>query len=125
MNGSVIEEKPSFKMLGLNFLSKLDWGYYIISIGNIASAPDFCAFFEKTFLNLFFIVAVPRTAVQPTSSEEKGCSPFNSLHNSEQIFLKISTDEYCSTIFTSSHRIHNVNIAFQFQCKQFCSIQKS
>ena len=71
MNGSVIEEKPSFKMLGLNFLSKLDWGYYIISIGNIASAPDFCAFFEKTFLNLFFIVAVPRTAVQPTSSEEK------------------------------------------------------
>ena len=55
----------------------------------------------------------------------EGCSPFNSLHNSEQIFLKISTDEYCSTIFTSSHRIHNVNIAFQFQCKQFCSIQKS
>ena len=32
MDGSVLEEKPSFKMLGLNFSSKLDWGPYIISI---------------------------------------------------------------------------------------------
>ena len=31
MDGSVLEEKPSFKMLGLNF-SKLDWDSYIISI---------------------------------------------------------------------------------------------
>ena len=26
MDGSVLEEKSSFKMLGLNFCSKLDWG---------------------------------------------------------------------------------------------------
>ena len=26
MNGSVLEEKSSFKMLGLTFCSKLDWG---------------------------------------------------------------------------------------------------
>ena len=26
MNGSVLEEKSSFKMLGLTFSSKLDWG---------------------------------------------------------------------------------------------------
>ena len=32
IDGSVLEEKPSFKMLGLNFSSKLDWGPYIISI---------------------------------------------------------------------------------------------
>ena len=32
MDGSILEEKPSFKMLGLNFFSKLDWGSYIISI---------------------------------------------------------------------------------------------
>ena len=31
MDGSVLEEKPSFKMLGSNFSSKLDWGSYIIS----------------------------------------------------------------------------------------------
>ena len=32
LNGSVLEEKSSFKMLGLTFSSKLDWGSYIISI---------------------------------------------------------------------------------------------
>ena len=31
MDGSVIDEKLSFKMLGLTFSSKLDWGSYIIS----------------------------------------------------------------------------------------------
>ena len=36
MDGSVLEEK-SFKMLGLTFSSKLDWGSYIISIAKTAS----------------------------------------------------------------------------------------
>ena len=31
MEGSVLEEKSCFKMLGLTFCSKLDWGSYIIS----------------------------------------------------------------------------------------------
>ena len=30
MDGFVLVEKSSFKMLGLTFSSKLDWGYYII-----------------------------------------------------------------------------------------------
>ena len=37
MHGSVLEEKPYFKMLGLTFFSKLDWGSYIISIAKTAS----------------------------------------------------------------------------------------
>ena len=37
MNGSVMEEKSSFKMLGLTFSSKSDWGSYIISIAKTAS----------------------------------------------------------------------------------------
>ena len=37
MNGSDLEEKSSFKMLGLPFSSKLDWGSYIISIAKTAS----------------------------------------------------------------------------------------
>ena len=37
LDGSVLEEKSSFKMLGLNFSSKLDWGSYIISIAKTAS----------------------------------------------------------------------------------------
>ena len=37
MDGSVLVEKSSFKMLGLPFSSKLDWGSYIISIAKTAS----------------------------------------------------------------------------------------
>ena len=36
MDGSVLEKK-SFKMLGLTFSSKLDWGSYVISIAKTAS----------------------------------------------------------------------------------------
>ena len=37
MDGSVLEEKSYFKMLGLTFSSKLDWGSYIVSIAKTAS----------------------------------------------------------------------------------------
>ena len=37
MDGFVLEEKSSFKMLGLTFSSKLDWDSYIISIAQTAS----------------------------------------------------------------------------------------
>ena len=36
MDGSVLEEKSSFKMLRLTFSSKFDWGSYIISIAKTA-----------------------------------------------------------------------------------------
>ena len=34
MERSVFEEKSSFKMLGLSFSSKVDWGSYVFSIAN-------------------------------------------------------------------------------------------
>ena len=37
MDGSVLEEKTSFKMLGLTFSSKLYWGSYIVSIAKTVS----------------------------------------------------------------------------------------
>ena len=37
MDGSIIEEKSYFKMMGLTFSSKLDWSSYIISIAKTAS----------------------------------------------------------------------------------------
>ena len=37
VDGSVLEEKASFKMLWLTFSSKLDWGSYIVSIAKTAS----------------------------------------------------------------------------------------
>ena len=36
MDGYVLEEKSSFKMLELTFSSKFDWGCYIISIAKTA-----------------------------------------------------------------------------------------
>ena len=37
LDGSILQEKSSFKMLGLAFSSKLDWGSYIISIAKTVS----------------------------------------------------------------------------------------
>ena len=37
IDGSVLVEKSSFKMLRLTYSSKLDWGSYIISIAKTAS----------------------------------------------------------------------------------------
>ena len=58
MDGSVLEEKPSFKKLRLTFSYKLDWGSYIISTAKTASkkigvlthsmkfsSPDGCSIF--------------------------------------------------------------------------------
>ena len=37
IDGSDFEEKSSFKILGVTFSSKMDWGTYIISIAKTAS----------------------------------------------------------------------------------------
>ena len=37
MNGSVLEEKSSFKIRWLSFSSKLDWGSYIFSFKKLSS----------------------------------------------------------------------------------------
>ena len=50
MDGSVLEENLSFRMLGLTFSSKLDWGSYISSIAK--TAKKFGALtHSKTFLS--------------------------------------------------------------------------
>ena len=40
MDGSVLEEKSTFKMLGLTFSSKLDWGSYVIFIAKTVSKKN-------------------------------------------------------------------------------------
>ena len=35
-DGSILEEKSSFKMMGLSLFSKLNWGSYIVSIAKTA-----------------------------------------------------------------------------------------
>ena len=51
MYGSVLEETSSFKMLGLTFSSKLDWGSYIISIDKTASKKTGALIHSMKFLS--------------------------------------------------------------------------
>ena len=51
MDGSVLEEISSFKMLGLTFSSKFDWGSYIISIGKTAFRKIGALICSKKFLS--------------------------------------------------------------------------
>ena len=52
MDGSVLEEKSSFKMLGLTFSSKLDCGSYIVSIAETASKKIGPLIRSKVSINL-------------------------------------------------------------------------
>ena len=50
MNGSVLEGKSSFNILGLTFSSKLDWDSYIISIAKTLQENwSFDSFSEVSF----------------------------------------------------------------------------
>ena len=51
MDGSVLEEKPSFKMLVLTFSSKLDWSSYIISIAKTTSKKIGAVIHSMKFLS--------------------------------------------------------------------------
>ena len=52
MDGSVLEEKLSFKMLGLSFSSKLDWDSYIVSIDKTVSKKRRVLIHSKRFLSV-------------------------------------------------------------------------
>ena len=52
IDGSVLDEKSSFKMLGLTFSSKLDWASYIISIAKTASKKIGALIHSMKFLSL-------------------------------------------------------------------------
>ena len=51
MDVSVLEEKSPFKIVGLTFSSKLDWGSYIISIAQTASKKNGALIHSMKFLS--------------------------------------------------------------------------
>ena len=51
MDGSALQEKSSFKMLGLTFSSKLDWGSNIISIAKTTSKNIWALICSMKFLS--------------------------------------------------------------------------
>ena len=59
MDGSVLDEKSSFKILGLTFSSKVDWVSYIISIAKTAlirsmkfPSPEVALYLYKSTIHL-------------------------------------------------------------------------
>ena len=66
MDGSVLEEKSSFKMLGLTFSSKLDWGSYIVSIPKTDSKKIEVLIRFMKFLSLEFPLHLYKYTIQPS-----------------------------------------------------------
>ena len=65
MDGSVLEEKSSFKMLGLTFSSKLDWGSYIISITKTASKKIGASVHSMKLLSPVVALYLYRSTIRP------------------------------------------------------------
>ena len=65
MDGSVLEEKTSFKMLQLTFSSKLDWGSYIISIAKTASKKIGALTCSMKFLSPEVALYLYKSTIQP------------------------------------------------------------
>ena len=65
MDGSVFEEKSSFKMLGLTFFSKLDWCSYIISIAKTANQKIGALFRSMKFLSSEVALYLYKSTMRP------------------------------------------------------------
>ena len=65
VDGSVLEEKTSFKMLGLTFSSKLDWGSYIVSIAKTASKKIVALIRSMKFLSPEVALYLYKSTIQP------------------------------------------------------------
>ena len=65
MDGSVLEEKSSFKMLGLTFSSKLDWGSYIFSIAKTTSEKIGALIHFMKFLSPEVALYLYKSAILP------------------------------------------------------------
>ena len=65
MDGPVLEEKSSFKMLGLTFSSKLDWGSYIISIAKTASKKIGALICSMKFLSPEVALYLYKSTIRP------------------------------------------------------------
>ena len=65
MDGSVLEEKSSFEMLGLTFSPKLDWGSYIISIAKTVSKKIGALIRSMKFLSPEVALYLYKSTIRP------------------------------------------------------------
>ena len=65
MDGSVLEEKAPFKMLGFTFSSKLDWYSYIISIDKTAYKKIGALICSMKFLSPEVVLYLYKSTLRP------------------------------------------------------------
>ena len=65
MDGSVLEEKASFKMLGLTFSSKLDWSSYTVSTAKTASKKIGTLIHSMKFLSPEVALYLYKSTIRP------------------------------------------------------------
>ena len=65
MDGSILEEKTCFKMLGLTLYSKLDWGSYIVSIAKTASKKIGALIRSMKFLSPEVALYLYKSTIRP------------------------------------------------------------
>ena len=85
MDGSVLEEKNSLKMLGLTFSSKLDWSSYIISLLLKVSPRNLEPWF---ILWSFFFLRLPYVSIK--------------LHHTPMYGILLSCLSWCSCCYLES-----------------------
>ena len=66
MDGSVLEEKSSFKMLGFSFSRKLSWGSYIVSIAKSASKKIGALTLSMKFLSPEVVLYLYKSTIWPS-----------------------------------------------------------
>ena len=96
MNGSVLEEKSSFKMLGLTFSSKLDWGSYIISIAKTTSKKIGALIRSMKFPSLQVVLYLYKSTICP--SMEYCCYIWTGAPNCYLEFLNKLKKRICRTV---------------------------
>ena len=65
MGGSILEEKSSFKMLGLTFSYKFDWGSYIVFIAKTASKKIGALIHSMKFLSPEVALYLYKSTIRP------------------------------------------------------------
>ena len=65
MDGSILEEKSTIKMVGLTFCSKLDWGSYITSTAKTAPKKIGALISSMKFLSPEVALYLYKSTIQP------------------------------------------------------------
>ena len=99
MDGSLLEEKTSFEMLGLTFSSKLHWGSYTVSITKTASKKIGVLIRSMKFLSPEAALYLYKSTIQPCMEYCQGGHRNLGIKNHENI-KKIKTN------FTKISRLH-------------------